>query len=258
MGKGRGDADRLVGTETRAKRMRGLNRLMVPDGPAKDAGALLLWGASSLLAIATAGTHTVPLIVAAVGCVLVIFMRGLPGFARFTLCCCFAPVALAATAPTIAWVAAAVAAATVTVLIRPVHMRAPEEHLLHHLARARRRGEPVVVMVLRIARGAAPAEPLMRTLRVTDSAHLLRGMEADEIHAVMDAADLEPVALERRLRIAHGGGSALTFGWAMFPEDGGSLEALVERASSRVSAGESVPGVIGRIGERSPSMVKVD
>ena len=88
-------------------------------------------------------------------------------------------------------------------------------------------------MVLRMPRvraslGSATSQ---RRLRVADSARVVRGASADEIHVVMEGEHLDEPARSRR---AWGLGEipdGVWFGWASLPvATAGSLDVLVETA----------------------------
>src|SRR5438552_13050416 len=72
---------------------------------------------------------------------------------------------------------------------RPSHEHAPEtdEVLRAHLARARRRNEPVDVLVAQLLEGSATAARRMRdSLRITDSSYLIWDGDSFELRAMVD------------------------------------------------------------------------
>jgi hypothetical protein len=126
-----------------------------------------------------------------------------------------------------------VAAMLVALVSLPRHAR-PQEHesdeaLRAHLARARRRGEPTDVLVVRLAESSpSVARRLKDSLRVTDSSYLLWDGAAFELRAMVDRERLDRRALEARLRSVAAG--PLELGWARFPEDGYTLSVLLGEA----------------------------
>ncbi len=104
-----------------------------------------------------------------------------------------------------------------------------DEALRSHLARARRRGEPADVLVVRLTESSpAAARRLKETLRVTDSSYLLWDGATFELRAMVDRQRLDRAALEARLRSVVA--SPVEIGWARFPEDGCTLAVLLAEA----------------------------
>jgi hypothetical protein len=94
------------------------------------------------------------------------------------------------------------------------------------LARRRRAGAAADVLYVRVASSARTAAlGAARTLRVTDGASILRQRRGAGIVAVFDPTDRARDPVERRLRERLG--DAAHFGWAQFPAEGVTLEALV-------------------------------
>jgi len=108
------------------------------------------------------------------------------------------------------------------------------EHLQRHLEWCRRRGEAAHLLWVHAPRiDHATATAALEAFRVTDAAALLHEEGGhEEIVAMVDDSNFEREGLERRLRAEVGEGAG--FGWAEFPEDGVTLEALFRQA--RVAA----------------------
>jgi hypothetical protein len=115
--------------------------------------------------------------------------------------------------------------------LRPVPAAAARPvvgELDRHLARCRRREEPAEVLAAAIAgAGDKTCERLLGCFRLTDSVEARRVRHGVDLVAVFDADDLDRDALERRL-LAVVDGCEVRFGWARFPDDGLTLDALVE------------------------------
>jgi len=113
--------------------------------------------------------------------------------------------------------------------------------LQRHLARCRRRGENASALVVTMS------DPIgknaMEALRITDSAAVRRIGKRWELHAIFDNDDVPRRIVEERLGRALGG-SAPVFGWATFPSDGLTLEALFEHARDATQRG--VPATAAR------------
>jgi hypothetical protein len=114
--------------------------------------------------------------------------------------------------------------------IAPAPARAAIGELDRHLARCRRREEPADVLVATIpGAGERTRQGLQACLRLTDSVEVRRARHGLELVAVFDGEDLDRDALERRLLVA-AGGQDVRLGWARFPDDGLTLDALLEAA----------------------------
>jgi hypothetical protein len=113
--------------------------------------------------------------------------------------------------------------------------------LQRHLARCRRRGENASALVVTMS------DPIgknaMEALRITDSASVRRIGKRWELHAIFDNDDVPRRIVEDRLGRALGN-STPTFGWATFPADGLTLEALFEHA--RAATRRDVPATAAR------------
>lgn len=218
----------------------------------------MLWLATGLLALATSTAYPVVApVVAAVAVLIVLTGPGPSTASRLALAAAYLPAAFAAEAPIVAWLIAGVVMSIATRSPRPAGSE--EAPLLRHLERARRRGEPASVMVVRLpSKGRRAARELQRRLRAADSVRTVRGVAKNEIHAVMDGDDVQVGAVEARLRADEIQDVAV--GWARFPRDGGSLEVLL--ATARERAGDEHEAS-GRLTDQpaatyTPSMVKVD
>lgn len=105
--------------------------------------------------------------------------------------------------------------------------------LQRHLARCRRRGEAASALVVALPDGAPMRKDVTEALRITDSAAVRRFGNRWELNAILDAEDLPRHIVEARLT------ETLTtskpgFGWATFPADGLTLDALFELARARI------------------------
>lgn len=110
------------------------------------------------------------------------------------------------------------------------------ERIQRHLEWCRRRGESAHLLWVHaplIDRETATAA--LDAFRVTDNAALLHEDSGhEEIVAMVDDASFEPEGLERRLRAEVGEAAGL--GWALFPDDGVTLEALFRHARAAAVA----------------------
>jgi hypothetical protein len=105
----------------------------------------------------------------------------------------------------------------------------PRDHALRrHLAICRRREERAFVLV-----ASAPGRRRAMTadLRISDSSVAASQRGNSTLAAVVDAREHARERITERLRSAHG--QELRVGWATFPDDGLTLDALVDLASAR-------------------------
>jgi len=106
------------------------------------------------------------------------------------------------------------------------------DELERHIMRCRRRQEPAAVLVVRIAAaGRTGPERLRACFRLTDSVAIRRTRHGFELVGVFDEDGLDRDALEWRLRAALGG-ITTCFAWSRFPDDGFTLDTLVQHARS--------------------------
>jgi hypothetical protein len=194
---------------------------------------------AALLALATARlSPALPIAVAGTAALITLTNDRVSTTRRLAFVAAYAPIAFAADAPAVAWVVAAALLGLAMTVAAPAE--SSEASLLRHLERVRRRGEEASVMVLRMPRvRSSRLRDLQRRLRVADSARVVRGVSADEIHVVMEGEHLDEPAVEARLGL--GEIPDVSFGWARFPRDGGSLDVLVETARECATAGHDVP-----------------
>lgn len=101
-----------------------------------------------------------------------------------------------------------------------------------HLAWCRRRQEDAAVLVVRLLDSDISAlTALVAQLRVTDTLVASANATGFEIQAILDEQGLVRSRIEERL-VAAFGTATVQFGWSTFPEEGLTLELLVERARS--------------------------
>ncbi len=120
---------------------------------------------------------------------------------------------------------------------------APLELIQRHLEWCRRRGESAHLLWVHAPNvDRETAKAALAAFRVTDNVALLHEDSGhEEIVAMVDDTSFDRAGLERRLRAEVGEGAGL--GWAIFPEDGVTLEALFEhaRAGAVASYAQSSP-----------------
>ncbi len=177
--------------------------------------------------------------------IAVALLRGTLG-SRLVIAAAMLPVAFAGSAPTVAWVLAGILVAGVAAVgERPLVSRTQD--LQRHLDWCRRREEQAHVLVIRLPEVAEGDErPLLEAFRLTDSVAITRYEGRRELHAVVDDHRLSRDGLERR--VVQEVGPKAQFGWAAFPEDGFTLDVLLDRAASELAGSdERVPSGLGRL-----------
>jgi hypothetical protein len=108
----------------------------------------------------------------------------------------------------------------------------PTDDLQRHLSVARRRREPADVVIITLpGAGRADVAALLRSLRLTDSTSVQLVGDSLEIQMGLAQADLDRDGFERR--IATELRRPAQFGWATFPEDGLTVDAVLGTARHR-------------------------
>jgi hypothetical protein len=128
------------------------------------------------------------------------------------------------------WLAAGIpvwAAALAAQRCTPAEPGQDEAALRRQLAVMRRHGVPADLLVARAA--DVDAEALRAAMRISDFAVVTRAPRGTvALRALVDTRSLDRGALERRLRDSLGG--HWIFGWARFPDDGATHDALLDHA----------------------------
>lgn len=97
------------------------------------------------------------------------------------------------------------------------------------LERCRRRGEPTSFLVVDIPAHAKALPTLLQSVRVTDSLDVRRAGSRYEVYGLLEGSDISRAQLEARFTQALDG-VAPTFGWASYPDDGLTVDALHRQA----------------------------
>jgi hypothetical protein len=201
---------------------------------ARPLAPTVLW----LGAIATAGLASLvvddaAIPVAAGAAVLAMLQIRGPLAIRLLTVAAMAPVAFLDASPTWAWIAAGVAIGLATSLVpRPGTQPDVTGDLQRHLAWCRRREEPAHLLVLPLADvQEKELRSLLESFRITDSVTLGRNEGDTELYALLDGHGFVQEGLERRLA-ERSNGSRL--GWASFPNDGVTLQTLIDHARTEM------------------------
>jgi hypothetical protein len=184
--------------------------------------------AAALLASLVVARAAVPF--AAGGAVIALSLLQAPVQVRLLTALGMVPIALLDSAPTWSWIVGGAALALASA-IAPRTAAVPSEvngDLQRHLAWCRRREEPAHLLLIPMnGAGDADLPQLLESFRITDSVTLGRGANGSELYALLDAFSFDRQGLERRLAERLNGHSV---GWASFPEDGVTLQTLIEHA----------------------------
>lgn len=95
------------------------------------------------------------------------------------------------------------------------------------IERARRRGQPAEMMTITSRAAAFDAAVLAALVRCTDAVEVRRVRGGWEATLVLDTTNFERGGLQRRVQERL---PATRVGWARFPEDGATLQTLIEHA----------------------------
>lgn len=190
---------------------------------------MVLWASVSALSIVLLPVDDrAPIVVAATGAVIALAAGKGPLPRRLALALALVPAALVAFSSPWIWAAGGLLLA-IAVSGRAGAPPARPSDLQRHLSRCRRRSERAHVLVLRwSARDETDPAEALAAFRMTDSVTVLRRAGDWELHAVLDDHELVRVGVERRIREV-----ILVeprFGWAVFPDDGVTLDDLVDQA----------------------------
>jgi hypothetical protein len=200
---------------------------VVPFGARPYAPALVwlvaMGGASAL------GAHDprAALVIAALGVIAAVATLRGPLGARTVTALAMIPGAMPS-APAWVWVLSGGAVALlVSARGGPVELRSHD--LQRHLDWCRRRQENAHVLVLRFSLRDVPKPVrLLDSFRTTDSIALHYSHGTCELQAVLDDAGFSREGVERRVAATSDG--AFRFGWAHFPDNGVTLDTLIETA----------------------------
>jgi hypothetical protein len=137
-----------------------------------------------------------------------------------------------AEAPGWAWVVSGgIVALLVSARGGPVVLRSHD--LQRHLDWCRRRQESAHVLVMRFSLREVPKPiRILDSFRTTDSIALHYSHGVCELQAVLDDAGFSREGVERR--IVESSNAQFRFGWAAFPEEGVTLDALMETARAEL------------------------
>lgn len=209
---------------------------------ARPAMPTVLWlgtiGVALLASLAVADA-SVP--VAAGAAVVALSLLKGPIAGRLLTVAAMIPIAFVESSPAWAWVAAGAALGLATSFFpRGQAQTEPNGDLQRHLAWCRRREEPAHLLV-------APLEgidelavrSLLESFRITDSVTLGRSTGGSELYALLDAHGFMREGLERRLAETF---ADRNFGWATFPEDGVTLQTLIEHSRGSMREAQEQAG----------------
>lgn len=184
--------------------------------------------AAALLGSLVIANSAIPL--AAGGAVIALYLIQAPIQVRLLTALGMLPIALLESTPTWSWIVGGAAVALASGL-NPRPEQLPSDvngDLQRHLAWCRRREEPAHLLLVPLnGAGDGDLADLLESFRITDSVTLGRGAKGSELYALLDAYSFDRQGLERRLAERLNGQS---LGWASFPEDGVTLQTLIEHA----------------------------
>jgi hypothetical protein len=195
--------------------------------------ALLIWVGAVVLAIAV--SHAT---VAAAALPAALALGGMVGGCRWPLSgrvgAAFALVAAAVEPATVLpW---ALAAICLTAVVNGRSGADPEPalgELDRYLERCRRRAEPATALVVDMEADVTALRNLLRSARVTDSLVVRRSKSRFVVYALLDGDERTRATVKARFGAALDGVTP-AFGWACYPADGLTLDALLEQAQKTI------------------------
>ncbi len=210
---------------------------------ARPAMPTLLWlgtiGVALLASLALADA-SVP--VAAGAAVIALSLLKGPIAGRLLTVAALIPIAFVDSSPAWAWIAAGAALGLATSFFpRAGQVQTePNGDLQRHLAWCRRREEPAHLLVAPLQGiDELAVSSLLESFRITDSVTLGRSTGGTELYALLDAHGFMREGLEGRLAESFAGRD---FGWATFPEDGVTLQTLIEHARGSMREAQEQAG----------------
>jgi hypothetical protein len=220
---------------------------VVPFGARPYAPAVVWLGAMAIAAPLAPYSQPAAAAVAAIGAAVAVTALRASLAARALTGLAMLPGAAAA-APAWTWVLAGGAVALL-VSARDGHVVLRSHDLQRHLDWCRRRQEDAHVLVMRfdLSEVARPIR-ILESFRTTDSiaVHYIKG--ACELTAVLDDTGFSREGLERR--ITDSSDARFRFGWASFPAQGVTLEALIDTARAQL---EELDGIEYQLPELAES-----
>ena len=145
---------------------------------------------------------------------------------RLSTACVLVAVVVAAAASQ-PWIVAAICLAVL--VVDRARVRTGGDDLDLFLERCRRRGEETSFVVVDIPPNVKALPDLLQSLRVTDSLVVRSSRSGCELHGLVDGPDTVRADVERRFVDALDGISP-RFGWASYPADGLTVDALYTKA----------------------------
>jgi hypothetical protein len=188
--------------------------------------------ACALLASLVGGAAEIAVVI--LGAAIALFALDAPIPSRLLTAIAMVPAAVTGSGEVWMWVASAVCIGLATSLVRPAPAATPtdpQSDLQRHLEWCRRREDAAHLLVVPFSNVEVP-DPfqVLQCFRVTDSVALSRSTEGFELHALLDHKDFVREGLE--IRLSESCGDRKYFGWATFPEDGVTIQALLEHAKT--------------------------
>jgi hypothetical protein len=201
------------------------------------AAPTVIWLGAILVALAGSLTGVDVGIPAAVGGAVVALtvLRG-PLAGRLLTAAAMAPIAFVDSSPAVAWAGACAGIGFATSMLVSGQSSTPSRgDLQRHLEWCRRREEGAHILVVPLSSvDAHELSGLVESFRITDSVTLGKENGGVELYALLDDKDFVREGIERRLSELRAGRAS--FGWATFPQDGVTIQTLIEHARAQMRA----------------------
>lgn len=144
-------------------------------------------------------------------------------------------------APAAGWIIGAIGAAIALSHRAPLRGGDSVTDMRREIERSRRAATPAAVFVANVADGkGVDAQHIRGTFRLADTVEVVHDAAGFHLRGVVtDLAEFCPAGLGERLELELG--TTVETGWARFPEDGVTLELLLERAAADLHGTDGAP-----------------
>jgi hypothetical protein len=144
-------------------------------------------------------------------------------------------------APLAGWIVGAIGAVIALSHRAPLRGGDSVADMRREIERSRRAETPAAVFVANVADGkGVDAQHIRGTFRLADTVEVVHDAAGFHLRGVVnDLAEFCPFGLGERLELELG--TTVETGWARFPDEGMTLEALLERATADLHATDAAP-----------------
>jgi hypothetical protein len=209
---------------------------MTGHGSHPNAPTAIWLGAVLIALLGSLTSFDVAVPAAAGGAVVALSLLEGPLAIRLLTAAAMGPIAFLDSSPVVAWAGACVAVGFATSLLAKAYQgESSNGDLQRHIEWCRRREERAHLLVLPLEEVEThELSSVLESFRITDSVTLGKQNGGVELYALLDDKAFVREGLERRLSQLQGGRAS--FGWSTFPEDGVTIQTLIEHARAQMEA----------------------